>query len=378
LKTVALGPAYPMRGGVASFNESFSCMLIEHRWEVLNISYSSRFPRFLFPMKIPLEPGIRPMKLEIEPLIHAGNPFTWFRVVRRIGKFNASVIIVHYWSPWLAPCLGFILGRLHRKTKESIRMVAVLHQVKKERSPVKNLLNRYFLRKCHGFLIMSRTILKELEESSINRPTRFVPHPVYRVFGEKVGKKEARAFLKLDPDEPLILFFGIVRPYKGLDILLKAMATEEVRKLFLRLIVAGEFFEGKEEYEKMIRTLKLENNVILMDEFIPTSEVKYYFCAADLIIQPYLEASQSGITQIAYQFERPMLVTDVGGLKETVLHEKVGYVSPVDPAAISGYIVDFYTNHREEEFVKNLAVEKKRFDWENMFAGLTGLLEEIG
>ncbi len=364
-----------MRGGISNFNESFSNMLLDYKWEVHNISYSHRFPPFLFPMKIPLESGIRPLRLEIEPLIHAGNPFSWFRVIRTIRDHDPGLVLVHYWSPWLAPALGFILKRVARK-KPDLRILAVIHQIRKEKSLLKSMLNRYFIRKCQAFIIMSKTIQEDLEHYCGSKPVKFVPHPVYKVFGEAVPKDEARSFLKLDPAEPLLLFFGIVRPYKGLGLLLQAMSRETVRVLSLRLIVAGEFLEDRADYEQMINDLGLENNVILMDDFIPTTDVKYYFSAADMVIQPYLEASQSGITQIAYQFERPMLVTDVGGLAEIVPHMRVGYVSPVDADAIAGYIVDFYANNREALFVKNLKVEKKRFAWENMYNGMQELIDQ--
>lgn len=376
MKAVVLGPAFPMRGGITSFNESFSKELMKNGWDVINISYSHRFPRFLFPEKIPVEPGIRPLKLEIIPLIHCGGPLTWVRVARRLRVILPQLVLVHYWSPWLAPALGSILSLMKRKNGNT-RFVAVVHHLPGKKTLLLSLLHRYFLRRSHGFIIMSKTLQEDLEQLAGPYPFKLVSHPVYRVFGEAVPKEEARAFLKLSRTEPLILFFGIVRPYKGLDLLLKALAMEEVRKLNLRLIVAGEFFEGKQGCIEMIRELHLANNVILQDSFIPTDEVKYYFSACDMVIQPYREASQSGITQIAYQFERPMLVTGVGNLAEIVPHMKVGYVAEVSPESVAAYIVDFYTNAREREFAVSLREEKKKYSWENMVKGLEDLLQEI-
>jgi len=373
LKVVVIGPAYPMRGGVSNFNELYSKILLDKGWNVKNISYLAAFPKFVFPAKIPLEAGLRPEKLEIHPLIHTVYPFTWLRAINRIREIQPDLVIVHYWSTWLAPALGTILYMTRRYLKKT-KIIAVVHHYKRQTKPVKKLLEKFFFTSVHGCITMAKTLRDDLKRIYRKMKVEFIYHPVYVVFGNKVSKAEARSYLKLNVKEPVILFFGIIRPYKGLDLLLQALAHEEVRKLGLRLIVAGEFSNSKEKCLQMIADLKLENHVIIVDEFIPTPAVKYYFSAADLIIQPYKSASHSGITQIAYQFERPMLVTDVGDLADIVPHMKVGYVSPVDAGSIAGYIVDFYMNHRAEEFARHLKVEKQRFSWDNMVNGLETMM----
>jgi D-inositol-3-phosphate glycosyltransferase len=304
------------------------------------------------------------------------RPRAWLRSAYLIRKVEPNLILVHYWSPWLAAALGTILPRV-RSRKENTRIIAIVHRQCLETNPVKKFFVKYFFGAVDAFITLSKTVYEDMQQMVHQKPVELIYHPLHMMFGNKVSKVDGRSYLKLDPKQPVILFFGIVRPYKGLDLLLQAMAKEEVRALHLRLIIAGEFSEGEEETREMIRRLDLENHVILVNEFIPTSEVKYYFSAADLVIQPYKTASRSGITQIAYQFERPMLVTNVGRVSEIVPHMKVGYVVDPNAEAIATSIVDFYKNKREKEFDRNLKEEKKRFSWDHMLNGIEELYKRI-
>ena len=221
---------------------------------------------------------------------------------------------------------------------------------------------------------MSRAVLADLQSHRLEKPALFNPHPMYESFGPAVSKAEALEKLGLPPGKYL-LFFGFIRQYKGLDILLKAMANETLREMGVKLIIAGEFYEDSKPYMDIIKAERLEDMVIQHTKFIPDSEVRYYFSACDMVVQTYKHATQSGVTQVAYYYDRPMLVTDVGGLAELVPDQKGGYVCPVDVSEISQRLVDFYRHDREEAFSAAVRVEKQRFSWESMINSLSQVAE---
>jgi len=232
---------------------------------------------------------------------------------------------------------------------------------------------RYFVNSCDAFVAMSQSVMDDLGKFTNTERYKFLPHPIYDIFGEKITKLEARDFLHLKAEARYILFFGFIRKYKGLDLLLHAMADSRIRELNIKLIIAGEFYGNEAYYKEIIRENELEDELILKTYYIASEEVKHYFCAADIIVQPYKTATQSGITQIAYNFERPMLVTNTGGLAEIVPDNKVGYVTETNATAIADALVDFYNNSREAEFSSNTIEEKKRFTWSAFARGVQEL-----
>jgi D-inositol-3-phosphate glycosyltransferase len=246
-----------------------------------------------------------------------------------------------------------------------------------EKKPGDKALTAYFVKSCDGFVAMSRSVLDDLSAFTTNPNKVFLPHPLYDIFGEPVSKADACKHLNLDAGKAYLLFFGFIRRYKGLDYLLEAMADARLRKMDVTLLVAGEYYEDSAPYLEIIKKHQLEKNVLLHTQYIPQEEVKYYFCAADLIVQPYRSATQSGVTQIAYHFEKPMLVTNVGGLAEIVPHGKVGYVTPPEPGAIADSVADFYSKNRSAEFVVNLKEEKKRFYWSAFVSGVLALYNKL-
>ncbi len=267
--------------------------------------------------------------------------------------------------PFIAMGLGSIVRRLGKK--RNFPVIAVCHNViPHEKQLGWKFLNRRLLKRCDGFIVLSRSVLDDLTIFTNNELKVFVPHPVYDIFGDGVEREEAGRYLGLDTSGKYLLFFGLIRKYKGLDLLLRAFASARQEIEGLKLIVAGEFYAGKEEYMELIGKLGLNDSILVRDQFIPAGEVKYYFSLADLVVQPYKTATQSGISQIAYHFGNPMLVTDVGGLAEIVPHQKVGYVTPVDEKEISNAIQDFFQNDRAGEFRKNVEAGKKRFTWDAM------------
>jgi glycosyltransferase involved in cell wall biosynthesis len=272
------------------------------------------------------------------------------------------------------------MGTIARKLRKNrtFPLIAVCHNViPHEKMAGWKTLNRRLIRACDGFIVLSRSVLDDLSMFTPSDKKVFVPHPVYDIFGEAAGREEAARYLGLDPEGRYLLFFGLVRQYKGLDLLLRAFSRVKDEIKDLKLVIAGEFYEGKDEYMKMISDLSPEGRVLVRDQFIPSGEVRYYFSIADLVVQPYRTATQSGISQIAYHFGVPMLVTDVGGLSEIVPDGKVGYVTPVDEESIASAILDFFREDRAAEFRENILTEKKRFSWDAMRENILQLASGI-
>jgi glycosyltransferase involved in cell wall biosynthesis len=275
----------------------------------------------------------------------------------------------------MAPCLGTIAKSIRKK---NIKIIAITDNViPHEERFADEKLTRYFIKQCDGFVAMSKSVLYDLDEFTTSSNKIFQPHPIYDIFGEKVSKQDALEHLGLNRSDKHLLFFGFIRNYKGLDLLLEAMADQRIKDLGIKLIIAGEFYEDEDLCNAIIKKYNLENNVILRTSYIPSEEVRYYFCAADMIVQPYRNATQSGVTQIAYHFEKPMLVTNVGGLPEIVPHKKVGYVSEINPLSIANYIVEFYTLNKEKEYSENTIQEKSRFLWSTFVKGIEELFNKI-
>lgn len=265
----------------------------------------------------------------------------------------------------MAPCLGTIARIVKRNGKTKV--ISILDNVvPHEKRPGDTLLAKYFVNSTDGFVAMSDSVLHDLKKFDNKKPCVFSPHPLFDNFGEPIPKPDAYEKLGLAINEEYVLFFGFIRDYKGLDLILRAMADERVRQLNVKLIVAGEFYTDAKPYADLINELGIRDKLVLKTDFIPDDEVRNYFCAADMVVQPYKHATQSGVTQICYHFDRPMLVTNVGGLPEIVPHGKVGYVVEPTPTAIADALVDFYTNHRELKMRDNIRIEKKKYAWAEM------------
>ena len=331
-------------------------------------TFTMQYPDFLFPGKTQYSDAPKPEDLSISRTINSINPFSWFKTARAIRKADIDVLVIKFWIPLMAPCLGTIARLCRRK---GIRIVSILDNViPHEPHCWDKWLIRYFIRSVDRFIAMSESVredcLKFLPASRQNCVT-LSPHPLYDNFGEAVPKTEARKFLGLPQDKTILLFFGFIRDYKGLDLLMKAYA--KVHKENLLLVVAGEFYNNGEQYKDLERELGLEGTIEWRTDFIPDDKVRYYFSAADLIVQPYKTATQSGVTQIAYHFERPMLVTNVGGLAEIVPNGKVGYVCDVSEESVAQAIQSFANmdkDQREQQFRKNIQTEKQKYAWSNM------------
>ena len=372
-KIIIIGPAFPYRGGIANFNNSLAVEYKSQGADVKIYSFSLQYPSFLFPGKTQYEEGEGPKDIEIIPIVNSINPFNWFKVASRIKKENPDYVIIRYWLPFMAPCLGTI-AKLIRKTTKVFAITD--NVIPHEKRIGDSLLTKYFVKSSDAFLTLSSSVLDDLKQFTDTKEKIFIPHPIYDSFGDIVEKSTAKEKLGLDENGKYLLFFGFVRKYKGLDIMLEVMADKRIQDLGVKLIVAGEFYDNKEEYIFQINSLNISDYVILRSDFIPEDQVKDYFCASDMITQTYRTATQSGVTQIAYHFERPMLVTNVGGLAEIVPHNKVGYVCDIDTKQIADYIVEFYTENKEKEFSDNTKEEKKRFTWKVLVEGIDNLIKK--
>ncbi len=373
-KVIIIGPAFPFRGGIANFNNALAQEYYKRGDDVTLYSFTLQYPGFLFPGTTQYESGKTPKELKIKTLINSVNPFNWVKVARKINTEKPDLVIIRYWLPFMAPCLGSIARLLNSK----IKILAITDNVfPHEKRIGDTLFTRYFVKSCDAFLSLSESVLDDLNKFIPSTSKKFIPHPIYNIFGKKIDKNTAIKNLGLNVNDKHLLFFGFIRKYKGLGLMLKAMADNRIKELGVKLVIAGEFYDSKQEYLDLINELEISDNIILKSNFISSNKVKDYFCACDMITQTYKTATQSGVTQIAYSFDRPMLVTDVGGLAEIVPHNKVGYVTSQNPTAVADCIIDFYKNNREEEFSLNTFKEKERFSWKSFVDGVDELMISV-
>jgi glycosyltransferase involved in cell wall biosynthesis len=372
-----LGPAYPYRGGIASGNELLARSFAEQNEQVSILTFKLQYPKFLFPGKTQLSDSPSPEDLHITRMINSVNPFNWIRVGRHIRKMKPDMLIVRYWTPFLAPCLGTIC-RLARRNKHTVILSQVDNVTPHERHFYDAFLTRYFVRSVAGFLYMSQQVKDDLDKFNAC-PAVFAPHPIFSNFGSKVAKIEACQHLNLDQKQQYILFFGLIRNYKGLDLMLDAWALwkQKGETSGRKLVVAGEFYTNPEKYTAQINRLGIGDELILHSRFIKDEDVKYYFSIAEMIVQPYKSATQSGVTQIAYQFGVPMIVTNVGGLAEIVPDNKVGYVVPPDAAHLANAMHKAFQGDNLSRFAENMKTEKQRFSWNYLSEQMLKLYEMI-
>jgi glycosyltransferase involved in cell wall biosynthesis len=302
------------------------------------------------------------------------NPFNWIKTGRNIKRKQPDLLVIKYWHPFMSPCFGTVARISGRK---NTRVICIFDNViPHEKSLIDRLLTGYFVSSIDGAVVMSRSVGDDLMTFSVKIPVAFNPHPLYDNYGARVGRDEAIRKLGLDPGCSYLLFFGFIRAYKGLDLLLEAFADKKLRDRRLKLIVAGEFYESEQPYKAIIDKHGLADDVIMHDRFIGEDEVTLFFSAADLVVQPYRSATQSGVTQIAYHFEKPMLVTDVGGLSEIVLHGKCGYVVKPEAGAVAEAIDDYFTHNRQEQFTAGVREEKAKFTWDKLTESIIEISNE--
>jgi len=372
-KIIIVGSAHPFRGGLATFNERLAEEFQKEGHEVVIYTFTLQYPPFLFPGKTQYSDSEKP-DLNIEISVNSINPFNWWKVGRKISKEKPNILIFKYWTPFMAPCFGKI-ARIVKKNRHTKVITIVDNMIPHEQRFFDTFLTKYFVNPVDAYIAMSKSVYDDIERFDPKKIIKLSPHPLFDNFGEKLSRAEALQRLGLEEDYIYFLFFGFIRSYKGLDLLIKAFADDRLREFPVKLIVAGEFYESEKPYLDAICQYNLSNEIILRTDFIPNEQVKNYFCAADLIVQPYKSATQSGVTQIGYHFEKPMLVTNVGGLAEIIPNGKAGYVVEPKIGDITNAMLDFFKN--KPDFSKDIRDEKQKYSWDKLTWAVKELYEEL-
>jgi len=366
VKLALVTPAPPLRGGPVQYAAQLYAQLAERGHSVHVIGFRRQYPTWLFPGRTQYEVGGQSLHLPNEPLFDPLAPFSWVRAARRLQQLEPDGVLFQYWMPFFAPGYGAVAWLCHRWTRA--RVVLLAHNVKPhERQPGGQLLTRWLLAQCDGFLVQSAAVQSELLALRPGAHCARAPHPVHDIFECALTCDEARAQLGLPAGAPVLLFFGHVRPYKGLGVLLDAMARVRRALPAAHLIVAGEFYQDRRPYERQIAALGLAGAVTMVDRFIPREQVGLYFVAADLVALPYLDASQSGIIPIAYYHDRPVIATAAGGLPEQVAEGETGcLVPPRDPDALARAIVRFWTEADRASMAAHIRARRLECTWERL------------
>ncbi len=371
---VILGSAYPLRGGgLSTFNERLAREFMTQGHRVTIYTFSLQYPSFLFPGKTQYSTEPAPQDLDIKVAVNSINPLNWLKIGNELKALRPDLLVVRYWIPFLGPALGTICS-IVKKNKHT-RIVCIADNiVPHEKRPGDRILTSYFLRSVHAFITMSERVMSDLYSFKTGNPAILTDHPLYDNFGEAVSKEDARRHLGLPLHDKIILFFGFIRHYKGLDMLFEAMASDAIRNSGIKLLVAGEFYQDSKPYLAQLEKLGIKDSVMLHSGFISDQEVRYYCCAADFIVQPYRQATQSGVTPLAYHFEIPMIVTNVGGLPAMVKQGVTGMVAEPDPASIARRIAEAY-DLGEAHFLPNIRDEKKNYSWKKLVEAIMVLAD---
>lgn len=380
MKVIIIGTAYPMRGGIAHYN-SLLLKYLSEKHDAKIYSFRKQYPEFLFPGKTQFETGKSPVEIPIGKniiTVNSINLFNWLSSGLKIRKEYPDLVIIKYWMPFFAPCFFTIslIAKLFRKTKILYICDNIIPHEKRFGDMF---LTRLAFSTADYFIVQSSVVEKNLLKMKTNKPYKLSPHPLYNLFGDQISKSEAREFLEKNYNidfntEKVLLFFGYIRKYKGLLNLIDAMSIV-LEKMNVKLIVAGEFYENSEPYFDKIKSLDIEKNISIISEFIPDSNVRYFFSACDAVVLPYISATQSGIVQIAYFYDKPAIVTNVGGLSEVVKNGETGFVvCPDNTPELAESVIKFYTGYLEEKFRENIKKEKSKYDWENFIKNIEELI----
>lgn len=372
MKVVIIGSAHPLRGGgITTFNHRLAKEFINEGHDCSIVSFSLQYPSFLFPGKSQFTDEPAPEGIPIRSLINSVNPANWLLVGKKLQKERPDLVVVRFWLPLMGPALGTVIRQVKKNGHTKVICVAD-NVIPHEKRPGDKSFTRYFLAQCDAFITMSEKVLQDLRSFEPNKPAELVPHPLYDNFGHPLSKTEAREKLGLPVHDKILLFFGFIRHYKGLDLLLQAMADDRIKTENIKLLVAGEFYEDDKPYQQLISDHDLASSVFLRTGFIPDQDVKLYLSAADGVVQPYRNATQSGVTPLAYHFEKPMVVTNVGGLPSLVPHQKAGLVVEPNSGAIAEAILQFY-QLGPDFFLPSLRIEKQKLSWHNLLNAIFAL-----
>lgn len=359
-----VGTAYPMRGGIAQFN-ALLCAELAKQHEVRCFSFTRQYPSLFFPGKTQMEEGEDPVPIGATPIVDSVNPATWFAAAREISAWKPDALLFKYWLPFFAPCFGTIARRVKAACGSKV-IVICDNVIPHERRPLDGPLTRYMLGAADGFIVMSKTVLADLRRFRPDAPAELAAHPLYTHFGEPMAREDARRRLGWPREGPVLLFFGYIRRYKGLDLLLRAMPGIH-EATGARLWVLGEFYEDRAYYDGIVKEDRLEEIVTMRGDYVPNEEVGAYFSASDLVVLPYRSATQSGIVQVAFQMERPVVCTRVGGLEEMVRDGETGMlVPPEDRDALAAAVARYFSEGLEGRLAEGVREQKRRMGWSNL------------
>ena len=373
MKITILSSAYPLRGGISHFIGLLYKELAKNN-DVSVITFKRQYPTILFPGKSQFESEETVEKIPTKILVDSINPLNWINVGNKIKNDSPDLLIFKYWIPFFAPCFGTI-SRIAKKNGRTKVLTICDNIIPHEKKPGDTAITKYFFKYVDYFVMLSKKVQADLLKLKPEAKNKILPHPIYSNFGEPIDKKEARKFLNLPEDGKLILFFGFIRDYKGLDILLEAMKILNA-ELNIKLIVAGEYYSNEEKYRRIINALGIQNQLYLFTDFIPTSKVKFYFSACDAVILPYRNATQSGIVQIAMNFHKPVIATNVGGIPEVISDNSTGFiVKNESPQDLAKAIKNFYKDNKEDQFISNIIKETTKYSWSTFTEGLFDLIK---
>lgn len=372
MKMVLIGPVYPYKGGIAHYT-SLLCRALRKEHDVEMISYSLQYPKLLFKKEQRDYTSTKFMVEGTHYWINTVNPFSWVKTARKIKKCKPNLIIIEWWHPYFAPCY-VVLSRLLKKYKK----LFICHNVfPHERFMMDKFLTKITLRAGDIFVTQSNMDAEELKSIIPDADYIVTPHPTYNAFKmTDLGKAEARRRINMKMEEPMLLFFGFVREYKGLKYLIRALPIVKRDIPDIKLWIVGDFGNDKEEYLKLIGMSDIQDNIVIVDGYVPDDEVENYFTATDLVVLPYISATQSGIVQIAYGFEKPVIATNVGGLPDVIEGGKTGYiVEKENEQELAKAIVKFFSLGRIDLFEKNIQDKAEEFSWETMTSRIQQLVE---
>ncbi|MCR4586627.1 MAG: glycosyltransferase [Lachnospiraceae bacterium] len=370
-KIVVIGPVYPYKGGISHYT-GLLVRALGKKYETVCYSYSMQYPKLLFKREQKDYTNKSFCAEDTKYEINTANPFNWGKSAGLIRAEKPDLVIISWWHPYFAPCYQGLTAHL-----KGIPVAFLCHNVlPHERFPLDSVLTKATLKRAAFAIVHSEGDKEDLNRLLPEMKVCKQVHPTYNAFKMKdMPRGEARKILGLDEESPMILFFGYVRKYKGLDILINAMSESRVRP---KLYIVGDFGKDKEEYLKLIEDKGIRDLVHIEDGYVPDTEVEKFFAAADLCVCPYRSATQSGIVQIAYGFGLPVIVTKVGGLPEVVDDGRTGYVvKPEDPEALIAAIDSYFSENRQAEFAENVRAESRRFSWDRMVETIEGAYEEI-
>ncbi len=376
MKIIIVSPAYPYRGGIAHYAGLLYRTLIKRGHNVKIFNFKRLYPKFLFPGKTQFEQNFEIEEIKTERIIDSINPFNWLIVALKILREKPDALIFKYWLPFLAPCYGVISMLV--KIFSTLKIIFICHNITPhEKFPFGKILTKFALAFADHFIVQSNIVENDLLKIKPKANYKKVFHPIYNIFGEEIDKKEARKILGLNPNEKVLLFFGYIRAYKGLDIILRAMKFI-LAKIRVKLLVIGEFYENPEKYFKIVEEEGISDFVIFKSEYVPNDEVKIYFSASDIVVLPYVSATQSGIVQIAYNFNKPVIATNVGGLPEVVFENETGFITEPEPEKIANAVIKFFEENLERKFSENVKRIKNKFSWENLADVIESFINENG